>query len=160
MTHHVHATTAGLATVAQRQGGTRHPRGPTYKGGDQPGPLTRANPKDRPIGHAPTQSARCSGIVVPLPRLPIEKVRGRANICSCRAIDKAGATADFPLTVKREARPARRFLRKAMRDNGKPEKITVDKSSANSTAIEMIRKGQLLLTGEFCPARQFHSLSE
>ena len=29
MAHHVNATTAGLATVAQHQGGTRHPCGPT-----------------------------------------------------------------------------------------------------------------------------------
>jgi transposase-like protein len=137
-----------------------------------------------------------------------------------RAVDKAGAMVDFLLTAKREGNAALHFLRKAIRHNGTPEKITIDKSGANTTAIEnynteheikheasielrqikylnnvveqnhraikrktrpmlgfksfwsaavtlagielthMIRKGQLLLTGELCPARQFYSLTE
>jgi putative transposase len=133
-----------------------------------------------------------------------------------RAVDKAGATVDFLLTGKRDRRAALRFLRKAIRHNGTPEKITIDKSGANTAAIEshntenkagiairqvkylnniveqdhraikrqtrpmlgfksfwsaavtlagielmhMIRKGQLLLTGELCPVRQFYSLAE
>ena len=133
-----------------------------------------------------------------------------------RAVDKAGATVDFLLTGKRDRRAALRFLRKAIRHNGTPEKITIDKSGASTAAIEshntenkagiairqvkylnniveqdhraikrqtrpmlgfksfwsaavtlagielmhMIRKGQLLLTGELCPARQFYSLAE
>jgi transposase-like protein len=107
-------------------------------------------------------------------------------------------------------------LRKAIRHNGTPEKITIDKNGANTAAIEshnteikagiemrqikylnniveqdhraikrqtrpmlgfksfwsaaatlagvelmhMIRKGQLALTGEPCPARHFYSLAE
>ena len=133
-----------------------------------------------------------------------------------RAVDKAGATVDFLLTAKRDRKAALRFLRKAIRHNGTPEKITIDKSGANTAAIEshntetkagiemrqikylnniveqdhraikrqtrpmlgfksfwsaavtlagieimhMIRKGQLLLTGELCPARQFYALAE
>jgi putative transposase len=137
-----------------------------------------------------------------------------------RAVDKTGATVDFPLTAKRDGKAALRFLRKAIRHDGTPEKITIDQSGANTAAIEshnaehetehnagielrqikylnniveqdhraikrlvrpmlglksfwsaavtlagielmhMIRKGQLLLAGELCPARQFYSLAE
>jgi putative transposase len=132
-----------------------------------------------------------------------------------RAVDKAGATVDFLLTAKRDRKAALRFLRKAIKWNGTPEKITIDKSGANTAAIEshnaeheagieirqvkylnniveqdhraikrlvrpmlglksfrlaavtlagielmhMIRKGQLLPTGEMCPARLFYSLA-
>ncbi|MEY2518195.1 MAG: putative transposase [bacterium] len=53
-----------------------------------------------------------------------------------RAVDKAGATVDFLLTAKRDRKAALRFLREAIRHNGKPEEITVDKSGANLAAIE------------------------
>ena len=52
-----------------------------------------------------------------------------------RAVDKAGATVDFLLTAKRDCKAALRFLRKAIRYNGRPEKITIDKSGANTAAI-------------------------
>src|ERR1700761_6418812 len=133
-----------------------------------------------------------------------------------RAVDKGGATVDFLMTAKRDCKAALRFLRKAIGSSGTPEKITIDKSGANTAAIEshnaetqagiemrqikylnnmveqdhraikrqtrpmlgfksfwsaavtlagieimhMIRKGQLALTGELCPARQFYSLVE
>ena len=123
---------------------------------------------------------------------------------------------DFLLTARRDRKAAPRFLRKAIRHSGTPEKITIDKSGAHTAAIEshntqhnagivmrqvkylnniveqdhraikrlvrpmlgfksfgsaavtltgielmlMIRKGQLLLTGKFCPAQQFYSLAE
>ena len=132
-----------------------------------------------------------------------------------RAVDKTGATVDFPLTAKRDGEAALRFSRKAIRHNGTPEKITIDQSGANTAAIEshngeretgieirqikylnniveqdhraikrlvrpmlgfksfrsagltlagielmhMIRKGQLLPSGEVRPARQFYSLA-
>jgi transposase-like protein len=132
-----------------------------------------------------------------------------------RAVDSAGATVDFLLTAKRDRTAALRFLRKAIKRNGTPEKITIDKSGANTAAIEshnaeteaaieirrikflnniveqdhraikrmvrpmlgfksfrsaavtlagvelmhMIRKGQLLPTGEMRPAQQFYSLA-
>src|SRR5271170_2844233 len=53
-----------------------------------------------------------------------------------RAVDKAGATVDFLLTAKRDRKAAARFLRKAIRRNGTPEKITIDKSGASKAAIE------------------------
>jgi DDE domain len=53
-----------------------------------------------------------------------------------RAVDKAGATVDFLLTAKRDRKAALRFLRKAIKWNGTPEKITIDKSGANTAALE------------------------
>ena len=53
-----------------------------------------------------------------------------------RAVDKAGATVDFLLTAKRDGKAALRFLCKAIRHNGTPEKITIDQSGANTAAIE------------------------
>ncbi len=53
-----------------------------------------------------------------------------------RAVDKAGATVDFLLTAKRDRKAALRFLRKAIGQHGVPEKITIDKSGANTAAIE------------------------
>ncbi len=53
-----------------------------------------------------------------------------------RAVDKAGATVDFLLTAKRDRKAALRFLRQAIKWNGTPEKITIDKSGANTAAIE------------------------
>ena len=43
---------------------------------------------------------------------------------------------DFLLTAKRDRMAALRFLRKALGQDGKPEKITIDKSGANAAAIE------------------------
>jgi putative transposase len=52
-----------------------------------------------------------------------------------RAVDKAGATVDFLLTARRDRKAALRFLRKALGRHGVPEKITIDKSGANTAAI-------------------------
>jgi len=133
-----------------------------------------------------------------------------------RAVDKTGATVDFLLTANRDCKATLCFLRKAITYNGTPKKITIDKSGANTAAIEsyntdhkaaiemrqikylnnvaeqdhraierqtrpmlgfksfwsaavtlagvelmhMIRKGQLLVRGELCPAQQVYSLAE
>ena len=53
-----------------------------------------------------------------------------------RPVDKAGATVDFLLTAKRDRKAALRFLRKAIGQRCVPERITIDKSGANTTAIE------------------------
>jgi len=53
-----------------------------------------------------------------------------------RAVDKAGCTVDFLLTAKRDRNAALRFLRKAIDQCGEPQKITIDKSGANTAAIE------------------------
>src|SRR2546425_2468284 len=53
-----------------------------------------------------------------------------------RAVDKHGQTIDFLLTKHRDERAAKRFLTKAIRRHGVPEKITIDGSAANKAAIE------------------------
>jgi transposase-like protein len=53
-----------------------------------------------------------------------------------RAVDKTGQTIDFLLTKHRDERAAKRFLMKAIRRHGVPEKITIDGSAANEAAIK------------------------
>jgi putative transposase len=53
-----------------------------------------------------------------------------------RAVDKAGHTVDFLLTAKRDRKAALRFLRKSIDQSGLPDKITLDKSGANTAAID------------------------
>ena len=56
-----------------------------------------------------------------------------------RAVDKAGQTIDFLLRAHRDYAAARHFFERAMDLHGVPEKITIDKSGANTAAIEGIR---------------------
>ncbi len=72
-----------------------------------------------------------------------------------RAVDKAGETIDFLLTAKRDLRAAKRFLKKAIRNNGEPEKINIDKSGANTAGIQAINKQ----TGSKIETRQFKFLN-
>jgi putative transposase len=53
-----------------------------------------------------------------------------------RAVDRDGDTIDFLLRAKRDQAAARRFLEQAMALHGEPDKITIDKSGANTAAIE------------------------
>jgi putative transposase len=53
-----------------------------------------------------------------------------------RAVDKTGQTMDFLLTKERDEQAAKRFLTKAIRRHGVPEKITIDGSAANAAAIK------------------------
>lgn len=55
-----------------------------------------------------------------------------------RAVDKEGKSGDFLLTAQRDMAAARRFIEKAMRENGAPEKIAMDKGGANKAAIDEI----------------------
>ena len=55
-----------------------------------------------------------------------------------RAVDKAGDTVDFLLTGKRDKAAARRYLERAINLHGLPEKVTIDKSGANTTAIHSV----------------------
>ena len=52
-----------------------------------------------------------------------------------RAVDKEGHTIDFLLTPTRDRDAAAAFLRKAIRNQQLPEKITIDQSGANTAAI-------------------------
>ncbi|MBU2713668.1 IS6 family transposase [Zooshikella harenae] len=57
-----------------------------------------------------------------------------------RAVDKEGQTIDFIFTKHRDTKAAKRFLKKAIRSNGVPEKITIDGNAANNASIEEINK--------------------
>jgi transposase-like protein len=57
-----------------------------------------------------------------------------------RAVDKEGWTIDFLLTVHRDKNAALRFLKKAVRQHGLLEKITIDKSGANMAALEALKE--------------------
>jgi putative transposase len=57
-----------------------------------------------------------------------------------RAVDKEGHTIDFLLTPNRDRDAAEAFLYKAIRTQGLPEKITIDKSGANTAAIKHYNK--------------------
>ena len=52
-----------------------------------------------------------------------------------RAVDKNGQTVDFLLTPQRDKAAAEAFLRKAIRNQGLPEKITIDQSGSTTAAI-------------------------
>jgi transposase-like protein len=52
-----------------------------------------------------------------------------------RAVDRGGDTVDFLLAARRDEAAARRFLERAIDRHGEPKKITIDKSGANTAAI-------------------------
>lgn len=56
-----------------------------------------------------------------------------------RAVDRAGDTIDFLLRAHRDGAAARRFFERAMDLHGVPDKITIDKSGANTAAVASIR---------------------
>ena len=65
------------------------------------------------------------------------KVRGQWKYLY-RAVDKGGDTVDFLLRARRDHAAARAFFERAIDLHGMPEKITIDKSGANTAAIVSI----------------------
>ncbi len=57
-----------------------------------------------------------------------------------RAVDKEGQTVDFLLTAHRDKQAALRFFRKAVKQHGFPDKVTIDKSGANAAALEAFQE--------------------
>jgi putative transposase len=53
-----------------------------------------------------------------------------------RAVDKEGLTIDFYFSKRRNKNSAYKFLKKAITNNGTPEKINIDKSGANTAGIK------------------------
>jgi putative transposase len=53
-----------------------------------------------------------------------------------RAVDKDGHPIDFLPTPKRDRDAAEAFLRKAIRQQGLPEKIAIDQGGANTAALK------------------------
>jgi putative transposase len=67
------------------------------------------------------------------------KVKGRWKYLY-RAVDKTGQTIDFLLTAHRDKKAALRFFKKAVGQHGLPDKVTIDKSGANTAAIEALKE--------------------
>nr|CAA60622.1 IS1327 containing a transposase [Pantoea agglomerans] len=59
-----------------------------------------------------------------------------------RAVDSTGQTIDLLLVAKRDAAAALRFFRKTIRNNGEPEVVTIDKSGANTAALDTLNAGK------------------
>jgi transposase-like protein len=57
-----------------------------------------------------------------------------------RAVDKEGNTIDYLLTAKRDMKAAKRFFTKAIKSNGHPELVNVDKSGSNKAALNSINE--------------------
>jgi len=55
-----------------------------------------------------------------------------------RAIDSLGNTIDFLLRKHRDKAAAKAFFRKAFRNNGLPEKVNIDKSGSNKSALDSV----------------------
>jgi transposase-like protein len=61
-----------------------------------------------------------------------------------RAVDKIGRTVDFYLSRKRDTNAAKAFLRKAMKGQGVPAKITLDAYAASHRAVaDLKQQGEL-----------------
>lgn len=60
-----------------------------------------------------------------------------------RAVDSQGDTIDFLLRAKRDAIAAKAFFKKAIKHNGRPTKVTVDKSGSNKAALDFCNLGVL-----------------
>ena len=57
-----------------------------------------------------------------------------------RAVDSAGYTIDFLLRKNRDASAAKAFFCKAIKHNGQPQKVTIDKSGSNFCALNSLNK--------------------
>lgn len=65
------------------------------------------------------------------------KVKGRWTYLY-RAVDRDGQTLDFMLSERRDTAAARRFFRRAIKVNGAPDRIVIDKSGANLAGIQAV----------------------
>ena len=74
------------------------------------------------------------------------KVAGQWNYLY-RVVDKQGATVDFLLRAKRDHAAARAFFERVIGRHDVPEKITIDKSGANTAAIVSMQADSGLLIG-------------
>jgi putative transposase len=65
-----------------------------------------------------------------------------------RATDKNGDTVDFMFSAKRDRKAALRFFKKAIGSSGLPHTVTIDKSGANSAALEQLN--EIFLINNLC----------
>ena len=68
------------------------------------------------------------------------KVKGKWTYLY-RAVDKYGKTLDFMLLKRRDKAAARRFFKRAIKANGIPQRIVIDKSGANLASLLRINVG-------------------
>jgi transposase-like protein len=61
-----------------------------------------------------------------------------------RAVDKAGKTVDFYLSLKRDIKATKRFFRKAIHHRGEPTTITLDGYEASHQAVASLKDAQIL----------------
>ena len=76
-----------------------------------------------------------------------------------RAADTEGDTVDFLLTKKRDKKAATRFFKKAISLNGTPEKVTIDKSGANTSALNDLNIEQEITSQPKIEIRQIKYLN-
>ncbi len=57
-----------------------------------------------------------------------------------RAVDSHGDTIDFLLRAKRDVHAAVAFFKKSIKHNGMPEKVNIDKSGSNKSALTTINE--------------------
>ena len=76
-----------------------------------------------------------------------------------RAVDKTGDTVDFLLTAKRDKAAAQRYLERAINLHGLPQKITIDKSGANTAAIKSVN-GDACLDIELRQSKYLNNIVE
>ena len=72
------------------------------------------------------------------------KVKGRW-VYLYRATDKQGKTLDFMLSERRDEAAATAFFKRAVENNGVPEKVVIDKSGANLAGLENVNILLMLL---------------
>jgi len=82
------------------------------------------------------------------------KIKGRWKYLY-RAVDRDGQTIDFLLTAHRDKKAARRFLKKAIRQHGLPNKVTIDQRGANTAALDALQEE----TGAAIEVRQIKYLN-
>ncbi|MFK4822065.1 IS6 family transposase [Ochrobactrum quorumnocens] len=87
------------------------------------------------------------------------KVRGKWTYLY-RAVDRDGQTLDFMLSERRDLAAARRFFKKAIATNGVPEKVVIDKSSANLAGLQAVNTIlKFTGTGDIIEVRQIKYLN-
>ncbi len=62
-----------------------------------------------------------------------------------RVVGKFGDTVDFLLCKNRDKKVAKNFFDKAIGNSGHPEKVTIDKSGSNESALDAVNKDSITI---------------
>jgi transposase-like protein len=71
------------------------------------------------------------------------RIRGRW-VCLYRAVDASGKTVDFRLSPRCDVASAKAFFRKALRSQGAPEIITIDRYAVSHRAVRELQQQERL----------------